>query len=278
MDGRLLSYFERELRYLREVGHEFAKEFPKVAGRLSLEEFACRPVCRAAPGGICIPRRARPLKLDAEFPRIFQSLLQTIYPHYLSPTPSMCVVQFEPEFERTVAGRWFPFLRADVDPQPAGAAGADGVRISHRPSRHAVSRSSSRRRSTTPASCRRSISRRPSALDPAAPRRIRLRLRCTSGEAILRAQVDDAGRCSSAAPPRSSRGFTSRSLAHGPGDRGPGDHAADSLAESSRLRQVTAFAALDLKTPRRCCPTAAVVSRLSAAARVFRVPAAVHVL
>ena len=41
MDGRLLSYYERELRYLREVGAEFARDFPKIAGRLSLEEFTC---------------------------------------------------------------------------------------------------------------------------------------------------------------------------------------------------------------------------------------------
>ena len=36
------------------------------------------------------------LKLDAEFPRFTQALLETIYPHYLCPTPSMAVVRFEP--------------------------------------------------------------------------------------------------------------------------------------------------------------------------------------
>ena len=99
MDGRLLNYFERELRYLREVGHEFAREFPKVAGRLSLEEFTCADpyVERLMEGFAFLAARVN-LKLDAEFPRLTQSLLQTIYPHYLSPTPSMCVVQFEPEF------------------------------------------------------------------------------------------------------------------------------------------------------------------------------------
>ena len=31
-----------------------------------------------------------------EVPRFTQALLETIYPHYLSPTPSMAVVRFEP--------------------------------------------------------------------------------------------------------------------------------------------------------------------------------------
>jgi type VI secretion system protein ImpG len=35
------------------------------------------------------------LKLDAEFPRFSQSILETVYPHYLSPLPSMVVVRFE---------------------------------------------------------------------------------------------------------------------------------------------------------------------------------------
>ena len=37
------------------------------------------------------------LKLDAEFPRFTQSMLDTIYPHYLTPTPSMNVVRFFPD-------------------------------------------------------------------------------------------------------------------------------------------------------------------------------------
>ena len=41
MDRRLLRYYDRELKYLREVGGEFSKEYPKIAGRLGLDEFAC---------------------------------------------------------------------------------------------------------------------------------------------------------------------------------------------------------------------------------------------
>src|SRR5215217_8197217 len=35
----------------------------------------------------------------AEFPRFTQNLLETVYPHYLAPTPSMCVLQFQPRLD-----------------------------------------------------------------------------------------------------------------------------------------------------------------------------------
>ena len=37
------------------------------------------------------------LKMDAEFPRFTQHLLEIIYPHYLAPTPSMLVARFQPD-------------------------------------------------------------------------------------------------------------------------------------------------------------------------------------
>jgi type VI secretion system protein ImpG len=45
------------------------------------------------------------LKLDAEFPRFTQALLEIVYPHYLAPTPSMLVAQLRPDpNEPTLAG------------------------------------------------------------------------------------------------------------------------------------------------------------------------------
>jgi len=41
VDTRLLDYYNRELRYLRDLGGEFARDFPKVAGRLGLDAFEC---------------------------------------------------------------------------------------------------------------------------------------------------------------------------------------------------------------------------------------------
>ena len=41
MDQRLLAYYNRELQYVRQLGGEFAKQFPKIAGRLGLDSFEC---------------------------------------------------------------------------------------------------------------------------------------------------------------------------------------------------------------------------------------------
>ena len=100
MDRRLLDLYNRELAHLRATGAEFAKQHPKIAGRLGgLDEFQpCQDpfVERLLEGFAFLAARVQ-LKLNAEFPRFSQSLVETIYPHYLAPTPSMCIVQFNPE-------------------------------------------------------------------------------------------------------------------------------------------------------------------------------------
>jgi type VI secretion system protein ImpG len=96
VDRRLLRYYNEELRHLRSTAGEFAKEFPKVAGRLALDEFACGDpyVERLLEGFAFLAARVQ-LKQDAEFPQFTQSILETVYPHYLSPVPSMAVVSFD---------------------------------------------------------------------------------------------------------------------------------------------------------------------------------------
>lgn len=97
MDPRMLDYYERELRYLRELGGEFAKEYPKVAGRLSLDAFDCAdPYAERLLEGFAFLAARVQLKIDAEFPRFTEHLLETIYPHYLAPTPSTAIVQLQP--------------------------------------------------------------------------------------------------------------------------------------------------------------------------------------
>ncbi len=98
MDPRLLQYYNRELQHLREMGGEFAKEFPKIAGRLGLDGFECADpyVERLLEGFGFLAARVQ-LKLDAEFPRFTQHLLEMVYPEYLAPTPSMTVAQMHPD-------------------------------------------------------------------------------------------------------------------------------------------------------------------------------------
>jgi len=101
MDRRFLDLYNQEIAYLRAMGAEFAQEFPKIAGRLGgLDEFQpCRDpfIERLLEGFAFLSARVQ-LKLDSEFPRFTQSLLDTVCPHYLAPTPSMAIAQFEPDF------------------------------------------------------------------------------------------------------------------------------------------------------------------------------------
>ena len=68
MNRRLLSYYNRELSYLRELGGEFARQFPKIAGRLGLDSFECADpyVERLLEGFAFLAARVQ-LKIDAEF-------------------------------------------------------------------------------------------------------------------------------------------------------------------------------------------------------------------
>ncbi len=98
MDPRLLKYYNKELQHIREMGGEFAHEFPKIAGRLGLDGFECAdPYVERLLEGFAFMAARVQLKLDAEFPRFTQHLLEAVYPHYLAPTPSMTVVQLQPD-------------------------------------------------------------------------------------------------------------------------------------------------------------------------------------
>jgi type VI secretion system protein ImpG len=106
MDPRLLQHYNLELQHLREMGAEFAQQFPKIAARLGMSglEVADPYVERLLEGTAFMAARVQ-LKLDAEFPRFTQALLEIVYPHYLAPTPSMLVAQLRPDpNEPTLAG------------------------------------------------------------------------------------------------------------------------------------------------------------------------------
>jgi type VI secretion system protein ImpG len=98
MDPRLLRWFKGELQFVQEMGGEFAKEFPKIAGRLGLDGFEVADpyVERLFEGFAFLTARVQ-LKLDAEFPRFTEAMLECVLPNYLAPVPSAAVVQFWPE-------------------------------------------------------------------------------------------------------------------------------------------------------------------------------------
>lgn len=98
MDPRLLRLYNEELSHLREVGAEFASEFPKVAGRLSMDgvEVADPYVERLLEGFAFLAARIQ-VKLDAEYPQLIAHLLESVYPNFLAPVPSLMVARLQPD-------------------------------------------------------------------------------------------------------------------------------------------------------------------------------------
>jgi type VI secretion system protein ImpG len=94
MDPRLTRLYQDELAHLREMGAEFAREHPKIAARLGLEgmEVADPYVERLLEGFAFLAARVQ-LKLEAEQPRLIAHLLESLYPNFLSPVPSMAVMR-----------------------------------------------------------------------------------------------------------------------------------------------------------------------------------------
>lgn len=94
---------------MRESAAEFAKEYPKIASRLTLSGMDCADpyVERLLEGFAYLTARVQ-LKLDAEYPTFTHNLLEIAYPHYLAPTPSMTVVQLQTDPDEGSLASGFP--------------------------------------------------------------------------------------------------------------------------------------------------------------------------
>lgn len=115
MDRRLLEYYEQELRYLRGTGAEFAEAYPRIAGRIGLTAQECSdPYVERLLEGLAFLSARVQLKLDAEFPTFTQSVLEAVCPDYLAPTPSMCIVRFEPDLASGALAEGVPVPRGTV--------------------------------------------------------------------------------------------------------------------------------------------------------------------
>jgi type VI secretion system protein ImpG len=96
MDPRLLSLYKEELAHAREMGGEFARQFPQVASRLGMEtlEVADPYVERLLEGFAFLAARVQH-KIEAEHPRLIAHLLESIAPNFLAPVPSMLVARID---------------------------------------------------------------------------------------------------------------------------------------------------------------------------------------
>ncbi|PCJ16783.1 MAG: type VI secretion system baseplate subunit TssF [Gammaproteobacteria bacterium] len=98
MDQRFLEYYNQELKHVRDSAGEFAKAYPKIAGRLGLEamEVSDPYVERLIESFAFLAARVQ-LKMDARFPEFTQHLLQIVYPQFQSQTPSVLISHITPD-------------------------------------------------------------------------------------------------------------------------------------------------------------------------------------
>ena len=97
MDPRLLRLYNEELTYLRETAREFGEEHEGVAGRLGLNAPGePDPHVERLLEGVAFLGARVALKLQDQFPDFTQHLLHAVQPHYVAPTPSICIAGFEP--------------------------------------------------------------------------------------------------------------------------------------------------------------------------------------
>lgn len=90
----LLRYYEEELGLFGQFAREFRARYPKPAGELHLtgETYEDPAVARLIQSVALMSARIKK-RLDDDYPKFTESLLESLYPHYLRPLPSYSVAQ-----------------------------------------------------------------------------------------------------------------------------------------------------------------------------------------
>lgn len=98
MNPRLIELYNEELEHLRGEAREFAAEYPSAAAMLALDKGRVEDpyVERLLEGVAYLAARTR-LKLDSQYPVFTQQLLDVLFPGWMAPTPSACVLQLQPQ-------------------------------------------------------------------------------------------------------------------------------------------------------------------------------------
>lgn len=96
MSESLLSYFEQELRFLREEASDFAARHPGTADALGIRnESVDDPQIARLIESVALLNGRLQQKLDDSFPELTESLIRLLYPHYLRPIPSYSLLNID---------------------------------------------------------------------------------------------------------------------------------------------------------------------------------------
>lgn len=96
--NRLLSYYQKELSFLKQHGQAFANRFPKIARRLGMIDGESEDphVERIIESFAFLTSRIHQ-RLDDDMPEVTEALLTTLAPQFLRAMPSTCIVAIEPD-------------------------------------------------------------------------------------------------------------------------------------------------------------------------------------
>ncbi len=112
MDPRLLDYYSEELLRMRELAREFARQHPRIAGRLGTQAPEnADPYVKLLIESFCMMTARTQIKLDAEFPKFAGRLLEVFCPSYAAPTPSIAVARVFPRLAESDTANGFVLPR-----------------------------------------------------------------------------------------------------------------------------------------------------------------------
>ena len=97
MQDDFLSYYNKELVFLRHLGVEFSIKHPRVASNLKIDEKNSTDphINRLIESFAFLSARIH-RKLDDDLSELADAILSVLYPHYILPIPSFSIIQVQP--------------------------------------------------------------------------------------------------------------------------------------------------------------------------------------
>ena len=95
MSDSLLSYFEQELRFIRNEASQFAERHPGTARALGMRKDSIDdPQIARLIESVALMNGKLQQRLDESYPELTESLVNLLFPHYLRPVPSYSMLDF----------------------------------------------------------------------------------------------------------------------------------------------------------------------------------------
>ncbi|UNH29817.1 type VI secretion system baseplate subunit TssF [Moellerella wisconsensis] len=101
----ILAYFEKQITHLQNELYNFAKEYPEAADALGINhQEITDPQIKYLIDSVAYLNARIEQRLDDHYPEFTEHMLGLIYPHYLCPTPAICMMEFIPD-AKMIAGQ-----------------------------------------------------------------------------------------------------------------------------------------------------------------------------